>query len=190
MKKTLIVILGPTGVGKTDLSIQVAKQFGTEIISSDSRQVYKELNIGTAVPEQKYLDEVNHHFIQTISVKDYYNAGKFELEVIDLLQKLFTTRNRVVMTGGSMLYIDAVCNGIDDLPTIDPEIRNNLLKRFKEEGVESLRVELKRIDPDYYNQTDLKNAKRILHALEIYYMTGKRYSDLRTNRKKSAISIS
>ncbi|TKG96059.1 tRNA (adenosine(37)-N6)-dimethylallyltransferase MiaA [Puteibacter caeruleilacunae] len=184
MQKNLIVIIGPTGVGKTDLSLDIAEAFQTEIISSDSRQIYKELTIGTAVPTKEDLQRVKHHFIQTISVKDYFSASLFENKVLEKLSELFKEHDSVVMTGGSMLYIDAVCNGIDDLPTIDPEIRNELLDRFEKEGLESLRIELKRVDPEYYETADIKNPKRILHALEIFYMTGKKFSSLRTNTRK------
>jgi tRNA dimethylallyltransferase len=184
MTKTLIVLTGPTGVGKTDLSIKIAQLYNTEIISCDSRQIFKEMKIGTAVPEQIYLDTIPHHFIQTLSVKDYYNASKFEFDVLEKLKTLFTTYNQVVMTGGSMMYIDAVCKGIDDLPTVDPELRKQLLEQYESEGLDNLRMQLKKIDPNYYNTVDLKNPKRILHALEIFYMTGKPFSSLRTNKKK------
>lgn len=184
MENYLIVILGPTGVGKTDLSINIAKRFDTDIISSDSRQVYKELNIGTAVPELHYLEQVHHHFIQHLSVNDYYSASQFEENAIELLEKLFKDKQVVVVAGGSMLYIDALCNGIDELPTVDPELRKELIERFEAEGLEPLRRELKHLDPVYYDKVDLKNPKRILHALEICYMTGKPFSELRTNIKK------
>ena len=181
MRKTLIVLLGPTGVGKTDLSINIAKAFNTEILSCDSRQIYKELRVGTAVPEKEYLEMVPHHFIRTISIHDYYNASKFEFEVVDLLKQLFQTKDQVLMTGGSMMYIDAVCKGIDDLPTIDTEIRTNLKERLDNEGLESLWIELKRLDPEYYHKVDLKNGKRVLHALEVCYMTGKTFTSFRKN---------
>lgn len=184
MKNTLIVLLGPTGVGKTDLSIDIANHLHTEIISCDSRQLFKEISIGTAVPEKKYLQQVPHHMIQNLSVEDDYNAGKFEYDVLNLLEELFQKHHTVLMTGGSMLYIDAVCKGIDDLPTVDKELREQLLDRFHENGLEPLRLELKSVDPDYYEQVDLKNPKRILHALEIYYMTGKTYSSLRREEAK------
>jgi tRNA dimethylallyltransferase len=184
MAKTLIVLTGPTGIGKTDLSIKIATHFNTEIISCDSRQIYKEMKIGTAVPEQIYLETIPHHFIQTLSVKDYYNASKFEFDVLEKLKTLFNTKEQVIMTGGSMMYIDAVCRGIDDLPTVDPQLRKQLLDQYEAEGLENIRMQLKKVDPEYYNKVDLKNPKRILHALEIFFMTGKPYSSLRTNKRK------
>ncbi len=182
--KTLIAIIGPTGVGKTDLSIDIAQRLNTEIISCDSRQVYKELKIGTAVPTKSQLQKVKHHFIGTKSIYDYYNASMFEVEVLELLDTLFQSFDNVIMTGGSGLYINAVCNGIDDLPTIDHELRTELLERLKNEGVESLRMQLKMLDPDYYRQADTKNPKRILKALEVTLQTGKPYSSFLTNPKK------
>ena len=185
MAKTLIVLLGPTGVGKTDLSIQIAQHFGTEIISCDSRQLFREMLIGTAVPEAKYLDTIPHHFIASHSVTEYYSAARFENDVMHLLDKLFAGNDVVLMTGGSMLYIDAVCKGIDDLPDVDIELRDNLLKRYANEGLDNLRGELKILDPDYYHTVDLQNPKRILHALEICLMTGKPYSSFRSNQTKN-----
>jgi len=182
--KTLIAIIGPTGIGKTDLSIDIAQRLNTEIISCDSRQVYKELKIGTAVPSETQLQKVKHHFIGNKSISDYYNASMFEVEALDLLEDLFQKYNNVIMTGGSGLYINAVCNGIDDLPTIDQELRKELLQRLKNEGVESLRMQLKMLDPDYYRQADTKNPKRILKALEVSLQTGKPYSSFLTNPKK------
>jgi len=188
--KTLIVIIGPTGIGKTDLSIFLAKKLNTEIISADSRQFFKELKIGTAVPDDEQLKAVKHHFIGNKSIHDYYNASSFEFEVIDLLKELFQTKNQVIMVGGSGMYVDAVCKGIDDLPEIDMEIRNNLLEKFEKEGIEGLRFELKRLDPEYYKTVDLKNPKRLLKALEITIQTGKPYSTFRTqNVKKRDFNI-
>lgn len=184
MPKTLIIILGPTSIGKTALSIQVAKHFNTEIISADSRQIYKELYIGTAIPNSQELHTVKHNLIQNHSIHDYYNASHFETEALKIIKKIFSKKDCIVMTGGSMLYIDVVCHGIDDLPSIDHEIRNNILERFKVEGIDSLRMELKKIDPEYYQIVDLKNHKRIMHALEIFYMTGNKYSSYRINKKK------
>jgi tRNA dimethylallyltransferase len=184
LPRTLIILLGPTGVGKTALSIRIAKHFGTEIISCDSRQLFKEMTIGTAVPEDELLNQVPHHFIRSNSIFDNYSAARFETEVMERLKLLFAKHNVVLMTGGSMLYIDAVCNGIDDLPDIDPELRENLSERMKREGIESLRTELKLLDPVYYREVDLQNPVRIIHALEICYTTGKTFSSQRTKTSK------
>ncbi len=184
MKKTLVVLLGPTGIGKTSTSIRLAQNFGTSIISADSRQVFKEMKIGTAAPDDEQLKAVPHYFIANKSIFDRYSSGQYELDVIDLLQELHKTKDVVLLVGGSMLYVDAVCKGIDDLPTIDDSVRSNLLRIYEDRGIEYLRSQLKLLDPDYYKQVDLKNAKRILHALEICYMTQKPYSSLRTNPQK------
>ncbi|MBN1253344.1 MAG: tRNA (adenosine(37)-N6)-dimethylallyltransferase MiaA [Bacteroidales bacterium] len=183
--KTLIVIVGPTGIGKTDLGICLAKSLDTEIISADSRQFYKELRIGTAVPNETQLKSVKHHFIGNKSIDDYYNASSFEFEVIDLLDKLFIQKKNIIMLGGSGMYVDAVCKGIDYLPDIDMDIRNKLIKKFENEGIESLRFELQKYDPEYYKIADLKNPKRLLKALEISIMTGKPYSSFRTKENKT-----
>jgi len=183
-EKYLIIILGPTGIGKTGLSINIAKRLNTEIISCDSRQFFKELSIGTAVPSKEQLTLVKHHFIHNMSIHDYYNASKFESEVIDLLIKLFRKKDYVIMVGGSGMYIDAVCHGIDDLPEIDPELRRSLHEKLEKEGLESLRFDLKKVDPDYYKTVDLKNSQRILRALEVFNMTGKPYSSFRKKIKK------
>jgi tRNA dimethylallyltransferase len=183
--KTLIVIIGPTGIGKTDLSIEIAQKFNTEIISCDSRQIYRELKIGTAVPSEEQLQKVKHHFIGNKSIYDYYNASMFEVEVLELLDNLFSNHHFVIMTGGSGLYIDAVCNGIDELPTIDQELRDELINRLKEEGIENMRMQLKMLDPEYYRQADIKNPKRILKALEVTLQTGKPYSTFLTYSKRA-----
>ncbi len=185
MKKTLIVLVGPTGIGKTSIAIKISQHFKSEIISSDSRQVYKELSIGTAVPDKEELQSCKHHFIQSHSIHENYNASIFEVEALKLLETIFQKRDIVVMAGGSMLYIDALCNGIDDIPTVDREIRDALVNKFESEGLDGLRLQLKKIDPEYYAEVDLKNPKRILHALEISIMTGKPYSSFRTKEKKT-----
>jgi len=182
---TLIVLLGPTGVGKTELSLRVASHVGSPIISADSRQLYKELVIGTAAPTAEQLARIKHYFVGTLSLSDYYNASQFEEEVLICLENLFQSTSNVVMTGGSMMYIDAVCNGIDELPTVSQEIRTNLMKRFEVEGLDPIREDLKRLDPQHYNEVDLNNYKRVIHALEICLMTGRPYSELRTNTKKT-----
>jgi tRNA dimethylallyltransferase len=182
--KSLIVIAGPTAVGKSHTGIEIAKHLQTEIISCDSRQIYKELRIGTAVPDVQELAGIRHHFLQSKSIHRYYNASMFENEVLELLDDLFKTKNVVLMVGGSGMYIDAVCKGIDDLPSIDKEIRHQLLMRFKNEGIESLRSMLKKLDPEYHQTVDLKNSKRILKALEVYMMTGKPYSAFLTHPEK------
>jgi tRNA dimethylallyltransferase len=184
MSKTLIVILGPTGVGKTDVSINIAKHFNTEISSSDSRQVYREMRIGTAVPEPDQLAAVKHHFIHSHSIHDYFSSWECEQQTMELLDTLFTKKDEVLLVGGSMMYIDAVCNGIDEIPTIDPELRKEVFEKYEKEGLESMRMQLKQLDPVFYNQVDLKNAKRVIHAIEICLMSGKPYSELRTNSRK------
>jgi tRNA dimethylallyltransferase len=189
-RKFLIVIIGPTGIGKTAIGVYIAQKLGTEIISCDSRQIYKELKIGTARPSDEQLSAVKHHFIATNSIFDYYNASMFEFGVLETIENLFAEKDTALMVGGSGLYIDAVCKGIDDLPTIDPEIREKLLKQFENEGIEGLRQQLKIFDPDYYQQVDLRNAKRILKGLEVYQMTGKPYSSFLTqNTKKRDFDI-
>lgn len=176
MKELLVVLGGPTGVGKTAAAIALAQKFNTEIISSDSRQVFKELSIGTALPSARELNLVPHHFIQSHSIESKFNASVFENEVLQKLETLFTKHNMVVMVGGSGLYIDAVCNGIDDLPTIPAETRNKYHQLFEIEGIEKLQELVKKCDPEYYKKVDLNNYKRLQKALEIYDITGKPYS--------------
>jgi len=184
MQKTLIVITGPTAIGKTRMAVETALYYQTEIISADSRQIFRELTIGTAVPDPSELAAVKHHFIHSNTVYDAYNASRYEKEVLELLENLFERNRVVVMAGGSMMYIDAVCKGIDIMPDIHPEVRDDLKKQLKEEGIDSLRLRLKTCDPEYYRLVDLKNPARILHALEIYIMTGKPYSSFRTSPQK------
>lgn len=176
MKNTLIVLLGPTGVGKTDISIELARCFRSEIISADSRQFYREMKIGTATPSDAQLEEIKHHFIGFISIRDYYSSSLFERDVLKLLPGLFKNNPIVIMTGGSGLYIDAVCKGIDDIPDVEQEIRDKYNRKYKEEGIEGLRITLRLLDPVYYEKVDLRNPKRIIRALEIYETTGKPYS--------------
>ncbi|MCL2414236.1 MAG: tRNA (adenosine(37)-N6)-dimethylallyltransferase MiaA [Bacteroidales bacterium] len=183
-KNKLIVIEGPTGVGKTAYAIDVAKRLKTEIISADSRQFYKELNIGVARPSEEELAEVKHHFIAHIGIEDYYSVSKFETEVLALLENLFQTHEAVVMVGGSGLYVNAVCQGIDELPDPDEQLRENIEELYKTQGIEALRAQLKILDPVFYNQIDLANHKRLRRALEVCLQTGKPYSELRTNTKK------
>ncbi|MGL5938630.1 MAG: tRNA (adenosine(37)-N6)-dimethylallyltransferase MiaA [Phocaeicola sp.] len=176
---TLIVLIGPTGVGKTELSLSIAKKYNSCIVSADSRQLYSDLKIGTAAPTCEQLAVVPHHFVGTLALTDYYSAAQYETDVLKKLEELFETNPVVVLTGGSMMYIDAICKGIDDIPTIDSETREWMLQRYKEEGLERLCEDLKLRDPDYYKIVDLKNHKRVIHALEICYMSGKSYSSFR-----------
>ncbi len=182
--KTLIVVTGPTAIGKTAVAIEAAQHFQTEIVSADSRQIFRELSIGTAVPGPVELAAVKHHFIHSHSVFDNYNASRFETEAIELIEKLFKKHDVLVLAGGSMLYIDAVCKGIDDIPDIDPELRNNLMLDLKYKGIESIRHQLKKLDPDYYLKVDLKNPSRLVHALEVCLTTGKPYSSFRKEATK------
>lgn len=183
-EKKLIILLGPTGVGKTELSLQMAEELGTEIISCDSRQMYREMKIGTAAPTEEELKRVPHHFIGHLSIHDYYSCGRFEIEALAKCNELFQSHDTVIMTGGSMLYIDAVCKGIDDIPNIDEELRQSLLERYQNEGIENIRQELKILDPDYYKIVDLQNHKRIIHALEVCIQSGKPYSSFRSESVK------
>ena len=182
--KKLLVILGPTGVGKTNLSIDIAQHFKCPIISSDSRQIYKGMTIGTDAPSQKQLEKTYHYFIGTLSVDEYFSASQFEDEAIKLLSQLHVMHDCVIMSGGSMLYIDAVCKGIDEVPDIDPVLRDQLMDLYEKEGIDPIRRQLKMRDPAFYNQVDLKNPKRVIHALEVCIMTGKPYSSFRTDSIK------
>ena len=184
-KPLLIVLLGPTGVGKTAISLHLAQRFGCPIVSSDSRQFYRELKIGTAPPSEEQLKSVKHYFIGSHSIFDTYSAGQYELDTIKLLNDLFKNHKTVLLVGGSMMYIDAVCNGIDDIPTVDEATRAFWWKQYEEKGLEYLQQELERLDPKHYHeQVDKKNAKRIIHALEICSITGKPFSDIRTGKCK------
>lgn len=183
-KKTLIVLIGPTGVGKTDLSIKIAEKYNSPIISADSRQLYSELKIGTAAPTEEYLKRIKHYFVGTLKLTDYYSAAQYESDVMELLETLFRTHDTILLTGGSMMYVDAICKGIDDIPTVDNETRKMMMEKYENEGLERLCSELKLLDSEYYSIVDLKNPKRVIHALEICYMTGRTYTSFRTGNKK------
>ena len=182
--KQLIVVLGPTAVGKTAYAIELAKSLQTEIISADSRQIFKELNIGAARPSAEELAQVPHHFIASASIHEAYSAGRFEREALTKLVELFENHNTVVCCGGSMMYIDALVNGFDYLPT-DGDVRDELSQRYKAEGIEVLQRELMRLDPEYYNQVDLQNPHRLIRALEVCVVSKSPFSELRRNAVKS-----
>ena len=182
--KKLIVLTGPTAVGKTAVSLDIAKHFGIPVINADSRQIFKELIIGTARPTETEMQEVRHYFVGTLSIDDYYSASLYEQQVLELLDKEFQSHDYALLSGGSMMYIDAVCDGIDDIPTIDDDTRALMKQRLKEEGLEALVEELKRLDPEYYEIVDRQNPRRVVHALEICVMTGKTYTSFRKRSKK------
>ena len=182
MRKRLLIILGPTAVGKTDFSIETALKYGSPVISCDSRQIYKEMTIGTAVPSASQLSAVKHYFIHTHTVRSLYTAGKYELEAMSLINDLFSQgHDTLVMAGGSGFYIDAVCNGLDDFPEADLELRRSLTERLRDEGVESLQFELKRLDPESYATIDIANGQRVIRALEVCLMTGRKFSSFKTS---------
>ena len=182
--QTLIVLIGPTGVGKTDLSLELAERFHTDIVSADSRQIYANLPIGTAAPTPEQLERVKHYFIGTLQLTDYYSAAQYEEDALKVLDVLFQKHETVILTGGSMMYVDAICKGIDLIPTIEQETREMMQQKYHEQGLESLCQELKLLDPEYYQIVDRKNPKRIIHALEICYQTGQTYTSFRTHPKK------
>ena len=183
-QKTLIVLVGPTGIGKTELSLSVAKLLSSPIVSADSRQIYKTISIGTAAPTKEQLSQAQHYFVGQLELDEYYSAAQYETDVLNLLDGLFETHDTVLMTGGSMMYIDAVTKGIDDIPSVDDETRSLLKQRFETEGLEPLLEELRLLDPDYYAIVDKKNHKRVVHALEICYMTGKTFTSFRKSESK------
>lgn len=180
----LIVILGPTAVGKTSLAIDIATELDTEIISADSRQFYREMNIGTAKPSAGELKKAKHHFINSLSVTDDYNVGRFEKDALNVLEEIFSKRNTAVMVGGSGLYINAVCNGFDSVPQADKELRENLSALYKEKGIEALQAMLKKLDLEHYKKVDIKNPHRLIRAIEVCMVTGKPYSDLLKGKKQ------
>lgn len=182
--KTLIVITGPTGVGKTKLCLNLAERFDTPIINADSRQMFQEIPIGTAAPTDEERQRVKHYFVGNLRLDDYYNASMFELDVMKLLNELFKEKEIILMSGGSMMYIDAVCNGIDDIPNVNKEVREAVMKDYQEKGLDALNAELELLDPEYFAIVDRKNHKRVVHAVEICRSTGKTYTSFRTSKKK------
>lgn len=182
--KTLVVITGPTAVGKTALCLDIAQHLGVPVINADSRQIYRELQIGTAAPTEEQLRRVRHYFVGTQSIADYYSASLYEQQVMQLLPQLFAHSDYALISGGSMMYIDAVCNGIDDMPTVDDETRRIMKQRLADEGLPALCEELRRMDPQHYAIVDRNNPRRVVHALEICHMTGRTYTSFRTNSVK------
>ena len=185
MRRKLLIILGPTAVGKTDYSIETALGYDSPVISCDSRQIYKEMTIGTAVPSAEQLSAVQHYFIHSHSVTDVYTAGKYEVEALGLINRLFEQGHEtLVMAGGSGFYVDALVNGLDDFPEADQGLRAELMRRLNEEGVESLRMDLKALDPESYATIDIANGQRVVRALEVCLMTGKPFSSFKTSSRK------
>lgn len=184
MKDTLVVITGPTAVGKTELCITLAKHYGIPIINADSRQIYRELRIGTASPDDEQLSAVKHYFVGSIGIDDYYNASLYEQDVLRVLDGEFKNSPIQLLTGGSMMYIDAVCKGIDDIPTIRDDIRDEMKRRYQTEGLDALCADLQRLDPEHYDIVDKKNYRRVIHALEICYQTGQTYTSFRKQERK------
>lgn len=180
----LFVVVGPTGVGKTDISLKLARLLGCAVISCDSRQMFREMKIGTAAPTEAQLRQARHFFVGCRSILEPYSAGQFELDAVPLIEAEIARAGNALLTGGSMLYADAVCKGIDDLPTIDAETRREVADFYARQGIEGVRRKLRLLDPEHYAEVDLKNAKRMLHALEVMQMTGRKFSDLRTNQTK------
>ena len=184
--RKLIIILGPTAVGKTDYSIEAALRYGSPVISCDSRQIYKEMSIGTAVPDASQLAAVKHYFIHSHTVTELYTAGRYEIEALELINRLFEEGHEtLVMAGGSGFYVDALVNGLDDFPSADLQLRSELTSRLETEGVEALRLELKALDPDSYAAIDIANGQRVVRALEVCLMTGKPFSSFKTSSRKS-----
>lgn len=182
--KTLIVIVGPTGVGKTELCLKVAEAFGTVIVNADSRQIFKEIPVGTAAPTIAERRRIRHYFVGNLHIDQYYNASMFENDVIALLDTLFKEKDYVIMSGGSMMYVDAVCNGIDDIPTVDTATRSKVMREYEEKGLDYICGRLEELDPGYYSIVDKRNPKRVIHAVEICLSTGRTYTSFRVNAKK------
>lgn len=183
MEKTLKVIIGPTGVGKTEYALRMAEQYGCPILNADSRQLYRDIPIGTAAPTVEEQQRVKHYFVGTLGLEDYYSAAQYEQDAMALLTELFQSHDTLVMSGGSMMYIDAVCKGIDDIPTVDDDTRQLLKSRYEAEGLEPLVAELRLLDPEYYDICDKRNPKRVVHALEICYMTGRTFTSFRVRKE-------
>ena len=181
---TLVVLLGPTGVGKTEVALQIAEHLQSPIINADSRQLFAEIPIGTAAPTKEQQERVKHYFVGTLHLTDYYSAAKYEEDVLQLLNQLFNQQQVALLSGGSMMYIDAVCKGIDDIPTVDEATRRLMKRKLETEGLDALVAELKVLDPEHYTIVDLHNPRRVIHALEICHMTGNTYTSYRKNTKK------
>lgn len=181
---TLVVLLGPTGVGKTEMALQIAEHLQSPIINADSRQLFAEIPIGTAAPTKEQQERVKHYFVGTLHLTDYYSAAKYEEDVLQLLNQLFNQQQMALLSGGSMMYIDAVCQGIDDIPTVDEATRRLMKRKLETEGLDALVAELKVLDPEHYKIVDLHNPRRVIHALEICHMTGNTYTSYRKNTKK------
>lgn len=182
---TLVVLLGPTGVGKTELALRMAEHLQSPIINADSRQIFAEIPVGTAAPTKEQQERVRHHFVGTLHLTDYYSAAKYEEDVLQLLNRLFNRQRVALLSGGSMMYIDAVCHGIDDIPTVDEETRLLMKRKLETEGLDTLAEELKALDPEHYRTVDLRNPRRVIHALEICHMTGKTYTSFRKKTRKT-----
>lgn len=180
---TLYVLLGPTAVGKTELALQIAEKLGSPILNCDSRQIYRGMEIGTAAPTAEQ-QRVKHYFVGTHTIGSYYSAAQYEQDVLSLMERLKSSHQSLLLTGGSMMYLDAVCNGIDDIPTVDAEVRETLRERLMNGGIDELRNELRLLDPEYYYSADTRNPKRVVHALEVCYTTGRPYSSFLTKERK------
>ena len=182
---TLYVLLGPTAVGKTELALQMAEMLGSPILNCDSRQIYRGMEIGTAAPTKEQQNRVKHYFVGTHDIGSYYSAAQYEQDVLSLISEFNGSHQSLLLTGGSMMYLDAVCNGIDDIPSVDAEVRETLAKRLAEGDIDEMRNELRLLDPDYYHTADTRNPKRVVHALEVCYTTGRPYSSFLTKERKS-----
>lgn len=180
---TLYVLLGPTAVGKTELALQIAEKLGSPILNCDSRQIYRGMEIGTAAPTAEQ-QRIRHYFVGTHDIGDYYSAAQYEQDVLSLIEELQANHHSLLLTGGSMMYLDAVCNGIDDIPSVDTEVRETLRRRLADGGIDEMRSELRLLDPEYYHTADTRNPKRVVHALEVCYTTGRPYSSFLTKERK------